>query len=115
MTTQELIDLHVTRFGSGDLEGLVSEYHDDAVVITPFGALVGKAAVRPLLAGMLEEFSLPGVSFTLTAKIVQGDVAYLTWRAETPRTSYHLGSDTIVFRDGKIAVQTAALHATPKG
>jgi len=40
--------------------------------------------------------------------------AYLAWKAETPRNTYHMGADTMHYREGKIAMQSAALAITPK-
>lgn len=113
MNTDELLDLHVRRFASGDLEGLMSEYAPDVVFFTQQGVLHGPDAVRPLVAAVLAEFSLPGVSFELQARGVSGDFAYLAWRAETPKHVYALGSDTFVFREGRIVMQSAAVAATP--
>ena len=115
MDTNQLVDQHTARFGAGDLEGLLSEYHEDVVFLSPYGVLKGVAAMRPLFEAMIAEFSLPGVSFALLSRAVEGDYAYLSWKAETPRNSYAMGSDTMVFRDGKIILQTAAFHVTPKG
>jgi ketosteroid isomerase-like protein len=114
MTTDELVNLHLERFGRGDVAGLLSEYHDDVVFFTPTGMLRGVDAIRPLFEAMISEFSMQGVTFELLTRQVGEDYAYLAWKAETPLNSYQMGADTMHYRDGKIAMQSAALAITPK-
>jgi ketosteroid isomerase-like protein len=114
MTAEQLIALHLQRFGSGDLEGLMAEYAADVVFITRDKVLHGPAEVRPLLAAMLAEFSQPGVTFELLARRSEGEYAYITWTAETPQHHYELGSDTFVVRNGQIVMQSSATAVTIK-
>ena len=44
--------------------------------------------------------------FEVTATAVEGDVAVVTWRS----ASVPFGTDTFVLRDGRIAIQTVAMH-----
>lgn len=114
MDANQLLDLHTKRFAEHDLEGILSEYAEDAVLITAQGVLKGVDAIRPLFVAMFEEFSGEGVSFDLLARHADGDHGYLAWKAETAKNRYELGSDTLVLRDGKIVAHTAAIHAIPK-
>jgi ketosteroid isomerase-like protein len=114
LSTEALLTMHLARFGAGDLEGILSEYTDDAVLLSADGALRGPAALRPLFAAMFEEFALPGVTFELLARRVEGECAYIAWRAETPRRSYTLGADTFIVRGGRIVYQTSAIASSPK-
>jgi hypothetical protein len=50
----------------------------------------------------------------LRQQVIEGDVAYIWWVAETPDNTYELGTDTFFVRHGKIAVQTFAFKATPR-
>lgn len=114
MSAEQLLVLHLQRFGSGDIEGLMSEYAADVVFITRDKVLHGPAEVRPLLEAMIAEFSQPGVSFELLARRTEGDYAYITWTAETPQHHYALGSDTFVVRNGQIVMQSSATAVTAK-
>lgn len=40
-TTEDVLRRHVSCFGEGDLDGLVSDYSADAVLFTPQGPLKG--------------------------------------------------------------------------
>ena len=63
---------------------------------------------------MVEEFSKPGMTFTMDAVHVTGDIAYIVWHAETADNVYEMATDTFVIEDGKIATQTLAAKVTPK-
>jgi hypothetical protein len=45
---------------------------------------------------------------------MEGEIAFITWTAETADNTYEFGTDTFVVRDGKILVQTFAGKITPK-
>lgn len=114
MSADQLLAQHLQRFGSGDIEGLLSEYAADVLFITRDKVLHGPAEVRPVLEALIAEFSQPGVRFELLARHVEGDYAYITWTAETPQHHYEIGSDTFVIRNGQIVMQTSAIMATKK-
>lgn len=114
LSAKELLEIHTQRFGQGDIEGLLSEYDPNVVVFTQNGVLRGASALRPLFEAMIEEFSMEGVSFELLSMHADGDHGYMTWKAETPKNSYLLGSDTFVLAHGKIVMQSSAILAHPK-
>jgi ketosteroid isomerase-like protein len=114
-TTQAVLDHHLQCFGAGDLDGLLSDYAPDAVLFTPDGPLIGIGAIKPLFAAMLAEFGKPGTSFEMLRQTVEGDYAYLVWKAETADNAYEVASDTFVIRNGKIVAQSLAGKITPKG
>jgi hypothetical protein len=45
---------------------------------------------------------------------VEGDCGYILWNAETSDTTYELGTDTFVVRQGKIVAQSFTSITTPK-
>ena len=114
-STQDVINHHLEAFGSGSVEGILEEcYTDDSVMISSDGVLKGKGQIRTMIDQFIGDFSKPGASFEMGQMIVEGEVAYITWTAETADIRYDLGSETYLIRDGKIAVQTVAIKATPK-
>jgi hypothetical protein len=50
----------------------------------------------------------PGMSFGMLRQEVDGDTAYIVWKAETADNRFELGSDTFILQDGKIVPQTFA-------
>jgi hypothetical protein len=103
-TPQEVFDHHGEVLAAGDLEGIVSDYADDAVFITPEGVLRGKDGVRQGFSRLLGD--LPDAKWELPTILFDDDVLLLEWTAESAKTRADDGIDTFVFRDGLIQVQT---------
>ena len=113
-TTQDVLTHHLDCFGKGDLAGIMADYTAASRLFTPDGVLRGSDAIRALFVRLFAEFAKPGMSFDMVRQEVDGDVAYIVWKAETADNRYELGTDTFVVRDGKIAAQTFAAKASPK-
>ena len=45
-TTTDVLEHHLQCFGAGDLDGILSDYAQDAVLFTPDGPLIGVAAMN---------------------------------------------------------------------
>jgi hypothetical protein len=101
---QEVFQHHVEALGAEDLDGIVSDYADDAVFITPDGIRRGKDGVREGFVKLLGD--LPGASWELPTQLYEDDILLLEWKAESEHTKADDGIDTFVFRDGLIRVQT---------
>jgi ketosteroid isomerase-like protein len=113
-TTEKVLTHHLTTFGAGDLEGVLSDYTEDSVVIIPNGVLRGKEAIKGLFTALIAEFGKPGTKFNMRQQTVEGDVAYIVWDAETPDNVYVFATDTLVVNNGKIKYQTVAFKVAPK-
>jgi ketosteroid isomerase-like protein len=103
-TPQEVFQHHAQALGAGDLDGIVEDYSDDAVFITPDGVKRGKAGVREGFVQLLAD--VPNADWTLPTQIYEGDVLFQEWTATSAATRVKDGIDTFVFRDGQIVVQT---------
>ncbi len=114
-STNEVLNHHLKCFGEGDLEGVLADYTEESVVMTPQGTLKGLAAITPMFVGMFAEFGKPGASFNMQKVLVEGDYAYILWSAETADNVYEMASDTFVVKGGNIVAQTFAAKITPKG
>ena len=113
-STQDVFDHHLACFAAGDLEGILSDFFEQSVVMTPLGLLRGPSEIRPFFEAVLAEFGEPGTQFTAHQTFVEGDCAFITWDAETSANRYEAANDTFVIRDGRIAVQTFSAKITPK-
>jgi ketosteroid isomerase-like protein len=111
-TPEEVFAHHAQVLGAGDLEGIVSDYTDDAVFITPAGVLRGKDGIRQAFTKLLSD--VPNAAWELPTQIYEGDILLLEWKAESARTRVEDGIDTFVFRDGLIRVQTVRYTLLPK-
>jgi ketosteroid isomerase-like protein len=113
-STETVLNDHLEMFGEQDLDGIVADYADDAVVITNDETYRGTAEIRGLFEEFFREFSADDVSFSLERQTVEDDVAYIIWEAETPENEYEFATDTFVVRDGEIVVQTLGAVINPK-
>ena len=103
-TPQEVFQHHAQVLGAGDLDGIVDDYTEDAVFITPAGVKSGKAGVREGFTQLLAD--VPNAYWALPTQIYEGDVLFLEWTATSAATKVEDGIDTFIFRDGMIRVQT---------
>ena len=103
-TPQEIFQHHAEVLIAGDIDGLVSDYSDDAVFITPAGTLHGKDGVRQGFEKLLSD--LPNAEWDVPTQIFEGDVLFIEWNARTQSARAEDGIDTFVFADGLIRAQT---------
>ena len=101
---QEVFQHHAEVLIAGDLDGIVEDYADDAVFISPSGVLRGKDGVRQAFTKLLED--VPNADWAVPTQIFEGDVLFIEWSAKAANSFVEDGIDTFVFRDGEIVVQT---------
>ena len=101
---QQVFEHHVQALGAGDLDGIVEDYTDDAVFITPAGVKRGKDGIREAFTKLLAD--VPNADWTLPTQIYDGDALFLEWTATSEATKVDDGIDTFIFRDGLIRLQT---------
>ncbi len=111
-TPQEVFAHHGQVLAAGDLDGIVSDYTDDALFITPAGVKRGKAGVREGFVQLLSD--VPNASWKLPTQIYEDDILLLEWTADSSKNRVEDGIDTFVFRDGLIRVQTVRYTLIPK-
>jgi len=112
--TADVLEHHLTAFGEQDMAELLADYTDDSVLITNSGTYRGLDEIEGMMSELFAEFGEPGTDFALDEQVVEGEVAYLVWHAETPDNVYEFATDTFVVRDGVIEVQTFAATVEPK-
>jgi len=111
-TTQDVLTHHLNSFG--DIAGTMADYTAESRFFTPDGLLRGSEAIRRFFVRAFEEFAKPGKPLEMLRQEVDGDTAYIVWRAETADNIFELGSDTFIVRNGKIVTQTFAGKVSPK-
>jgi ketosteroid isomerase-like protein len=113
--TGKILLRHWEAFGAGDINAIMADYAEDAVVITPDGLLKGNAQIRSLFAHIFASMFPPDLSsLNLTKQVVEGEMAYILWSGSSPRCSASFATDTFVIRDGKIVAQTFAAQLEEK-
>ena len=110
--TQGVLTHHLNSFG--DIVGTMADYTAESRFFTPDGVLCGSEAIRRFFVPLFEEFAKAGMSFEMLRQEVEGDTAYIVWKAETADNHFELGTDTFIVQDGKIVTQTFAGKISPK-
>jgi ketosteroid isomerase-like protein len=102
---------HAQVLIAGDLDGILADYADDAILITPAAIARGKDGVRRGFVQLLAD--VPNAKWTIKTQIFADDILFLEWLAESSKTRAD-GIDTFVFRDGLIRAQTVRYTVTNK-
>ena len=74
-TPQEIFEHHATVLIAGDIEGIVSDYADDALIITPSGMLRGNDGVRDAFTPLLGE--VPDADWEVPVQVFEDDVLFI--------------------------------------
>lgn len=113
-TSEEFFKQHNDAFAAGDVDKLLADYHEDAVIVTQSGTLQGKEQIRGLFEQFIAEFSQPDTSLEWVHQAIEGPVVHIVWKAETPSNVYDFAAETFFLRDGKVSFQTVAAQVQPK-
>jgi ketosteroid isomerase-like protein len=105
---QAIMDHHSIALENADIEDIVADYADDAIVMTRTGIRLGKDGVRAAFQELLQD--LPRATWTTKTALFEHDLFFLEWAAQSIAHTVDDGADTFVFRDGWIRAQT--LHYT---
>lgn len=94
-----------------DIDGIVSDYTDDALFITPDGAKHGKSGVREGFVKLLSD--VPHAKWELPTQIFEG-TSFPRMEAESKNVKVEDGIDTFVSCDGMIPMQTVGYTVVPR-
>jgi ketosteroid isomerase-like protein len=112
--TEKVLDHHLKAFGDRNMTAILEDYTEESVLLTPTGRVQGHEQLQPVFEAFFADFAKPGAVFETKQRIIEGEVAYIVWTAETADNVYELGTDTFIVKDGKIAVQSFAAKVAPK-
>lgn len=110
----DIVARHNAAVARSDVEAMMADYADDAIVLEAGQAIQGKAAIRALLTRM---FPAPAAgaapsgaaAMKITRRWAEGDIGFFTWELPTIK-----GTDEFLVRGGKIAVQAVFLSPVPQ-
>jgi predicted SnoaL-like aldol condensation-catalyzing enzyme len=106
--SRNIIMHHLISFQDNDLEAVMSDYMNESVLITQDGSYTGPEQIKAFFADLMKHFPKQKSSFTMDKVIVNDDLVYIVWHANTPSLEVSLGSDTFIIKNGKIYRQTFA-------
>lgn len=122
-TPREIVDRHVVEIMKGNLPGLMADYADDAVVVTPPGLMpsahsaspgvfVGKDQIRKVFAVLTDKDHIgPVRSMVPRVETLPQGVAILHWVQFRGTPKEGSGEDVFRIRDGKIVFQFLTVEA----
>ena len=102
-TPEEVFAHHGSALGAEDLEDIVADYADDAILVVQKKVYRGKDGAREVFTQLLQD--VPQAEWQLET-VFADDVLYLEWQATGGGRKVEDGIDTFIFRDGMIRVQT---------
>ena len=109
-TPEEVFAHHGQALGAGDLEEIVADYTEDAILIVNKTVFRGKDGARAVFTQLLSD--LPSAAWQLET-VFADDVLYLEWKAIGGGRKSDDAIDTFIFADGMIRVQTVFYTVKP--
>ena len=116
----DVLDHHVANMKSGNLDGVLSDYAPDAVVVTPAGmvspsGVFAGANVKKLFSVLTDKDHVPGNKTMQTHyETLAPDTVKMTWVQFRGTNQEVSGYDVFVIRGGKVAYQTVIVNPAPK-
>lgn len=109
-TPEEVFAHHGNALGAEDLEDIVGDYADDAILIVQKQVYRGRDGAREVFTQLLSD--VPQAQWELDT-VFADDVLYLEWKATGGGRRVEDGIDTFIFQDGMIRVQTVVYTVGP--
>ncbi len=106
-TPEQVVTHHLAVITQHDLEGVLSDYADDAIFIAPKQTVQGKPALRHLFESFFANGDGKAPAPVFEAKVTaDGDVGYEHWVSNPGKPGSMAGTDAFVVRHGKILFHT---------
>lgn len=111
--TERVVEHHMLSGNNRNVEEVMRDYADDAILVGPDGVYKGKQAIRK----SYEQLVSQGSDSIITAdrKVFEGEVGYVAWTMNAGQGPAVHGSDTFIVKNGKIVVQTVTIFLPAPG
>ena len=107
-TNEAVLVQHVGALVSRNLDSLMGDFTDDAVLFSPSGAFKGPENIRKFFIGALELLTPEALgNLKVIKQEIDGEYAYVLWSA-SPVISF--AGDLFHIRGGKIVMQSAVFQ-----
>jgi predicted SnoaL-like aldol condensation-catalyzing enzyme len=100
--SRSIVMNHLNSFIDQQLEGVLSDYTEESVLITQDASYTGPEEIRGFFTGLMAYFPNEAPGVKLDKLIVNNDLVFIVWHATTPSLEVKLGTGTFIIRDGKI-------------
>lgn len=111
-TPQEVLNRHLQLARSRSEHDFLECYREDSFVVMRSGVRRGIEGIRECYHQLNQE--LPNARYTYKAIVVEQDVGFLEWSADSDTHTVSDGADSYVIRDGYIRAQTIHYTLLPK-
>ena len=111
--TKQVLEHHMQTFMKNDLDGVMSDYTEESILVTPDRTFAGLTEIRENFVGAFQALPTNGTTLTNIKSVATRDVGYVVWKATTPTLEFKYATDTFIIRDGKILRQTYAGDVAP--
>jgi ketosteroid isomerase-like protein len=111
LTPAEIVARHNAAVAKSDVDAMMADYADGAIVLQEGKTVQGKPAIRALFERMFPKPvagapATGAAAMTVTRKWSDGDVGFYTWEMGAVH-----GTDEFVVRNGKIEIQSVFIAA----
>jgi ketosteroid isomerase-like protein len=116
-TPEQVVTHHLAVFRAHDLEGVLSDYADDAIFIAPKSTVQGKPALRKMFASFFASGNATAAAPAFDASVTaEGEVGFEHWVTNPGKVGSTAGTDAFVVRHGKIVFHAAVdIHPVATG
>ena len=104
--TKDVVEHHWKAFQENNLEEVMADYTERSILITPDSIYRGLEAIRGNFILAFKAFPREQNPLKLNKTVVERDVAYILWQANTSAFDLLFATDTFIIQDGKIISQT---------
>jgi ketosteroid isomerase-like protein len=113
-TPAEIVQRHMQFANAGNIDAMIADYADDAVLLTAGRAVQGKTALRGAFTALLGGGAGGKKPDIKPIKVwSEGDVGFVTWEMNAGTPTAAKGGDSFLVHHGKIIVQAVFTGAPP--
>jgi ketosteroid isomerase-like protein len=104
--TQSVLGHHLQAVAAHNLDDILSDFADEAIVLTAMAVFKGPVQIRGFFSEAIKMFPPEVLSqFKISCQEIEGEFAYIVWSAGP---TIPMATDTFCVRNGKIVMQSFA-------
>lgn len=111
-TAEQVLDEHLELARSGSEDAFMRSYREDSFLIMPSGVRRGLEGIRACYRQLTRD--LPNARYNYKIRLVEKDVGFLEWSADSDTNTVADGADSYVICNGYIRAQTIHYTLIPK-
>jgi ketosteroid isomerase-like protein len=112
--TEVVVGRHVQAFLANDLDALMADFAENALLCAPEGAHRGRGAIRAFFERVLPAFPAGTTTLEVKQQIVDGELCYVVWSSSSPVADVSSACDVFIVRDGTLVYQCFAGEVVPR-